>query len=452
MKYFKAACLISKVDWSTSELAKIKDLLKELKTKEIQIDFFNYCLKWKLAPICYTHLRKYHLLDNLNENVRQSFEQEYNKIADQNKRRNIQAVKILEAMLAHNIDVVILKGNYLAHEVYQEVGYKRMNDFDILINKQDWDKIQSIYLEMGYIPLGFGWSGEKEKPAKFSHVGMSFISPDYSCIIGSQWGLKSPTTHYNVDINEAWEIAESFNFCGIPAKALSTEYNLLHLILHMGTHKCGIRDCMDIYNMARSKTVDLEKFSRLIQKSGATNKANFTLSISNYCSQEFSNEFIQSLKENASGYYKRRLKRRTTAHLKSGDFQTSYTDYFQEIEKEVIHLNLYPKFHKKLRYYFKILRLIYFSKSSISLKLNDKFYAPTLANKIVSRLRAPYYVFALIAQEIGWKFTFLLFLKLNFDLLFSIKNYFIRKESYFDYLEKKGVNPSDIKKVIDGIQ
>jgi hypothetical protein len=452
MNHFKAACLISKVNWSSSEIVEIKTLLKELINHEQQLDFFKYCYKWKLAPICYAHLRTDNLLAYFDDKVLQLFKEEYQKITDQNRKRNKEAVKILKAFSEQNIEVAILKGNYLAHSVYNEVGYKRMNDFDILVKRVNWDKIQSIYLSLGYIPLGFGWSGEKEKPAKFSHVGMSFISPDYSCIIGSQWGLKSPTTGYSIDINRAWETAEEFTFCDMPVKALSTEFNLLHLILHMGTYKCGIRDCMDIYNLARVKTVNNELLRAVIKESGAAEKAIFTLSLSNYCSKEFSEKFIESIGKKTRGFYKRRLNKRIETQLECGDFQASYNDYFQDIEKEVINFNLYPKFHKKIKFYFRIIGLIFFPSTDMTLKLNDQFHAPTVGNKIVSRIKAPYFSFALIAQEIGWKFTFLLFVKLFFDLLLSLKNYFIKKESYFDYLRNKGVDRSKIEKIVSNIQ
>jgi hypothetical protein len=61
-------------------------------------------------------------------------------------------------------------------------------------------------------------------------------------------------------------------------------------------------------------------------------------------------------------------------------------------------------------------------------------------------------VFSLIAEEIGWKFSLLLFVKLFFDTLFSLKNYFFKQESYFSYLKKIGINPSEIEKVVKNIQ
>ena len=136
----------------------------------------------------------------------------------------------------------------------------------------------------------------------------------------------------------------------------------------------------------------------------------------------------------------------------TGDLHDSYNDYFQDVEKQVIYFNLFPKFHIKLVFYIRILKMIYFPKMEFSLRLNDKLKQPTFANKVVSAIKAPYFVFSLIAQEIGWKFTCLLFIKLVMDLFVSLKNYIVRPQSYFDYLKERGIDPNDIQKAVKNIQ
>jgi hypothetical protein len=128
--------------------------------------------------------------------IQREFEDFYKKIKNQNENRNKEALNFLQKFEDKAIDVVILKGNLLLNTIYNDVGYKKMNDFDMLIHSKDWKAVQTIYEELKYIPLGFGWAGEKQEPAKFSHTGMSFISPNYHCITGTQWGLKSPTSSY----------------------------------------------------------------------------------------------------------------------------------------------------------------------------------------------------------------------------------------------------------------
>ena len=452
MNNFELGSLLTRVKLTQEEKKSILVGLNELNERAEQTQFFDYCKAWKLAPLVYSQIIKYSWEDYFEKEVLALYKNQFELVKRQNENRNIRAVDFLNAFKEEGIDVIILKGNYLAHKVYEEVGYKRMNDFDILIHKKDWDRIQDVYLRLGYIPLGFGWSGEKEKPASFSHVGMSFISADYTCIIGSQWGIKSPTTSYNVDIDNVWKTAQPFNFCGVEVKSLSTEYNLLHLILHMGIYKCGIRDLMDIYNLMRVEQIDTPEMKRLIHHANAEQKTRFALTLSNLCCPVFSEEWINGIAVKDKGFIGRRLSRRLKTMEIAQDFQISYNDYFQDIEKKVIYFNLFPQFHLKLLFYLKILRMVYFPKTPIALKLNDHAQAPNIWNKSISTLKAPYFVFSLIAQEIGWKFTILLFIKLPFDLMFSIINYFVKKESFFDYLRQKGIEPKEIEKVVKNIQ
>ncbi|NOQ72537.1 MAG: hypothetical protein GQ574_11075 [Crocinitomix sp.] len=446
MAFFKLASHITTTKWSANTQQAIVAGIATLTNTEQTKAFFTYCLEWKIAPWVFSQLKRNGL--SLPTETWNDFEAAYQKVKDQNEARNKTALGFLERFQAAGIEIAVLKGNYLAHTVYEEVGYKRMNDFDILIHKKDWDKIQDIYLELGYIPLGNGWSGEKEKPASYSHVGMTYISPDFTCIVGSQWGLKSPTTPYTIDIDKVWNDVHDFNFCGQAVKALSPEYNLLHLVLHLGVYKCGIRDCMDLYNLANNMPIDYEKYAAICREAKCESKSVFALSVSNFSTSQFTIQEKQSIK----GFLKTRLEKRSAIHARTNDYQASYNDYFQDVEKQVIYFSLFPKLHKRFKYYIRILGLIYFPKAAFSLKLNDNSDRPTIWRKFVSWLKAPYYIFSLIAQEIGWKFTVLLFLKLFFDLIFSLKNYFIRTDSYFDYLRKKGINPKAIEAVVKNIQ
>ncbi len=452
MNNFQISSILTKVVLSAKEKGQITEYLKNISGDEsAQTVFFEYCKKWKLAPWIYVQMERNDFLQYLSGNVQQSFAETHSKIRDENERRNKEAVSFLKKFKEQNIDVIILKGNLLAHTVYKDLGYKKMNDFDILIKECDWEKIQDIYSDLGYIPLGFGWSGEKQKAAKFSHVGMSFISADYSCIIGSQWGLKSPSTNFKVPIEEAWETAKDFDFCGITVKQLSPSFNLLHLILHMGIYKCGIRDCMDVYNLLLTVDFNENEFIDLLKRSRAADKAYFTLSLSNICSGSIQ-PLLDKLSPDRNSFVVRRLKYRLDLNERTGDIHNSYNDYFQDVEKLVIYFNLFPEFHKKIFFYGKILKSIFFPKTDIALKLSDKSDKPDFINKVKAKIKAPYFVFSLIAQEIGWLFTFLLFLKLFIDLLFSLKNYLIKKESYFDYLKKRGIDPKTIEKVVKNIQ
>ncbi|MGB0949339.1 MAG: nucleotidyltransferase family protein [Marinirhabdus sp.] len=203
---FFAVTRLTKVVISSLEKDKIIAYVTDLKNKvPKQQKFFEYCLEWKLAPWVFLQLKKHALDPYFESEILHLFQEEYSKIKLQNTKRNEEAIRFLKLFKKHGIDVAILKGNLFANTFYGDVGYKRMNDFDILIHANDWVKVQTIYEELNYIPLGFGWAGEKQKPANFSHVGTPFISSNFLCIVGTQWGIKAPTARYKVDINKVWK-------------------------------------------------------------------------------------------------------------------------------------------------------------------------------------------------------------------------------------------------------
>lgn len=453
MNIFKLTALLCHIQLTSEELDTCRAALKRLQSNSTdQQTFYDYCFQWKMAPWIYRQLQKYDFLSLFNDAVIEQFEKAYKAVKKENENRNKIAMQFLQAFHEQHIEVIILKGNAFIQTIYDDVGYKKMNDFDILIKAEDWPKIEQIYYDLGYIPLGFGWSGEKQKPAKYSPTSVPFISTDFNCIIGTQWGLKSATTHFTVDTKELWETAVPLDFHGIPCQQLSPEYNLVHLILHLGVYKCGTRDCMDLYNLILSTPLDTEKLFSIIEKTNAIQKARYALEMCRLCSRHIPEEWIKRLPEGKPSFIQTRLHKRLEMFEETGDIHESYNDYFQDIEKNVIYYYLFPAFHKRVYYFSKVLRLLYFPDIKNALKFIDKSHKPTVFNKIKARVLGPWFSFSMIAQEIGWTYGILLFVKMCVDIVLSPVNYISSKESYFQYLKKKGIEPDQIKKLVQNVQ
>lgn len=449
---FYATSRLAKIHPTAAELSQVQDYLRGLKGDQTaQHAFFAYCEEWKLAPWLYTQMQRHALLPLLSSDTQTAFQTIHDKVQAQNERRNLEATRFLQQFHELGIEAVILKGNFLLHTTYQDLGYKKMNDFDLLVHMEDWDRIQDVFFGMDYIPLGFGWGGEKQQPTKFSHTGIPFISRNYHCITGVQWGLKSPTSRYSVDLKEAWAQTEAFAFAGTPVKQLSPAYNLLHLILHMGVYKCRIRDCMDVYNLMQQYPMDEDELVDLFARSNATEKAHFTLQLTQLCSDAVSPTLLEKVRS-PQGYLPRRLEKRLALIEQTGDMQEVYHDYFQDIEHVLFRFNLFPKFHQRLLFFFQLNKLIFWPRKEIVRKFSDLPEKTTWPQRLWARIKAPYYVFALIAEEIGWGITMMLFLKLFIDLLLSLKNYFGKQESYFDYLKGRGIKPKEVVNAIKGIE
>jgi len=451
---FYIASRLSKIKINAEEKSQIEHYFSKLSANQVEQDnFFQYCKNWKLAPWIFIQMNRNGLINNLSEKTMLDFKAVYDKVWLENENRNNEASNFLAEFTKEGIDVAILKGNLFIHSVYQEIGYKKMNDFDMLIHLDDWPKVQEIFFRLGYIPLGFGWGGEKGKAAKYSHAGLSFMSPNYKCITGTQWGIKSPTSKYTIKAADIWKETLDFEFNGLKIKQLSPEYNVLHLILHMGVYKIGIRDCMDIYNLLLAdENFKENKFIELCKKSNAVDKAWFTLQLTNLCSGTTSLSLLEKLRPEKENFLVRRLNARLRMSEKTGDMQLSYNDYFHDVEMVVFTISIFPEFHKKLFLYFKLFKIMFWPKAELLLKLSDYTAFPGIFKWVGARFKAPYYTFSLIGEEIGIKITILLFVKTFFDILISLKNYILKKESYIEYLTNRGLNVEEIKNAVKEIQ
>jgi hypothetical protein len=451
---FYVTSRLAKIAHTDEEIARITGFLNEIQAiPEAQFKFFAYCKQWKLAPWMFLQMNRLNLFSNLSPEVREEFEKVYHAVKTENEYRSREALNFLTEFENEGIEVALLKGNAFIHTIYNDAGYKKMNDFDMLIHQSDWPLVQEIYRKLNYIPLGNGWNGEKGDVAKFSHTGLSFLSPNYHCITGTQWGLKSPTSNYKVNLNDLWNSTIDFNYHDLTVKLLSPEYNILHLILHMGTYKCGIRDCMDIYNLlVKEKEIDFEKLSKIIHDSNTRDKAWFTLQLADLCSGTIDKSFLNGLKPKSKSFIVKRADARLKMASRTGDMQLSYNDQFHEVEMLVFYFSLFHVFHKKCYFFLKLVQRMFFPPKEIAYKLSDLDGNSLLFQKVKSRLKAPYFMFSLIGEEIGLKITILLFVKLALETTLSVRFYVMKKETYFEYLRKQNIDPKEIQRVVKGIQ
>ena len=450
---YNIAGRITKVRYNEDDLSQITAFLNEIQADEsLQNDFFDYCRNTKIAAWVYIRIKDCCFLDYLNAKVVLLFEKEFQKILLQNEQRNDAVMPVLRAFVENNIDVIVLKGNVFTQTIYKSFGYKRMNDFDILIKKEDWSKIQDIYQKLNFIPLGFGWTGEKHQATNFSHTGIPYISRNLKCMIGSQWGLKAPTSSYKFDSNEIWETAEDYDFKGLKVKKLSAKNNLLHLVLHLGVYKCGVRDCMDIYNLLLTEDTEKYNFAKIFSDANGLDKAFFAFNLCHKMAGIPDTETLSLVNDIKPSLLKKIYHKRIKAIDESQNWQVSYNDYFQDIEKNVVYFNIYHELHVKLKIYVRIIQQIFFPKPEMALKFIEKSHQPTILNKIKAFFIAPFYVLALLAEEIGLQATLYILVKLFFNLLGSITNYFIPKQNYFDYLDKQNIDPKTVKNLVNNVQ
>jgi hypothetical protein len=143
--------------------------------------------------------------------------------------------QILSACEQEGIPVILLKGAYLAKQVYPEMGLRPMGDMDLMVHPRDLPRACAITEKFGYT-TSYAHSAEVEMA--FSH-DMPMYSKGNIFGIEWHWHIADPGSPYDIELNELWERAIPMQIEGIPCFGLAPEDLFLHLAFHLtGHHIC----------------------------------------------------------------------------------------------------------------------------------------------------------------------------------------------------------------------
>ncbi|MBI3541686.1 MAG: nucleotidyltransferase family protein [Deltaproteobacteria bacterium] len=189
------------------------------------------------------------------------------------------AGRFLEAAAEKSVEVIVLKGGLLGSVLYGDPAYKKMNDVDVLVKREDAPKLADILRTLGFSSVGLLLG--KNEFEDDSHHCPPFVSPDLRCMVGIHWGLTSPYSVWKPDHDEIWRARAPATVFGAPAFRMSWEENLLHLCIHLPFFKVGVRELADVYNLClySEPRVDWKRFDRLVTRWRAEDGAYRVLSL-----------------------------------------------------------------------------------------------------------------------------------------------------------------------------
>ena len=103
-----------------------------------------------IRPILYKFFKN----NDLQEIIPSDFYQQLKDTYYYNLARNTKLFEALKEILhefnKHNIDVILLKGAYLAPFVYKDIGLREMSDLDLLVRKEQLHEAVDIVKGLGY--------------------------------------------------------------------------------------------------------------------------------------------------------------------------------------------------------------------------------------------------------------------------------------------------------------
>ncbi|OGF47691.1 MAG: hypothetical protein A2452_03415 [Candidatus Firestonebacteria bacterium RIFOXYC2_FULL_39_67] len=164
--------------------------------------------------------------------------------------------KIVKALNNKKINYAVLKGGYLAFDIYP-AGARYLSDIDIIVAEKDsLAAVRSLYEE--------GFREDKKKSNKTVTV-MTDVNGLEVELAGELGVLKNI-----LPVEELLLHTAKVKIGGQKVRVLNCEYNLLHLCLHASmTHSFyDISKLVDINEFLKTKRINMEKVETLAKKKG----------------------------------------------------------------------------------------------------------------------------------------------------------------------------------------
>jgi hypothetical protein len=172
--------------------------------------------------------------NNLTSNTLNTLQKHFTEYRIINSFVDSEAIKILEQLKALKIDVVVLKGFALSHQIYPSTFLRPKTDIDIIINPKDEEAISAFFKQQSYINPR-GWKA-------------SAISNEFSMIKNLSKGvcvnfdihLKISNSKIIEDLLNYDELFEATDQTTFPNINLNSKpYSLIHAVVHLLHHRAS---------------------------------------------------------------------------------------------------------------------------------------------------------------------------------------------------------------------
>jgi hypothetical protein len=189
----------------------------------------------EVSPLLYWNLSKIDGGKSVPANILANLRKMYHGTFFRNALLYNELSNILNAFKGFDIDVVVLKGAFLAEVIYKDIGLRPMNDIDLLIKKEDFQRVKMEMAKLMYYPKIFPSKIRENRCTTLSEE-LQFKNQDRTSIIEIHWDILPVQSPFKIDISKLWENVKPVKIAGIESLMLAPEDILLHLCLHLDKH------------------------------------------------------------------------------------------------------------------------------------------------------------------------------------------------------------------------
>ena len=231
--------LISRVTLDENETRSAEDLLQEDLDWE---HIFKRSEEEGLSPLIYHHFKLKNLKgsDYIPESILEHAKEAYYNNSLNNMLLCEECKKVLKIFSSEKISAMILKGIYLAENIYKNIALRPIADMDILIKREDLPKTNEILRSLGYIvPSNYADFLLKKETTPINSLvynkpGVYFFLHLHWHIINLTWPLDSVIGM--IDMDRIWSSAEPTMIDGVECLSLSPHHLLIYLAHHGFSH------------------------------------------------------------------------------------------------------------------------------------------------------------------------------------------------------------------------
>lgn len=192
-----------------------------------------------ISPLLYWNLKRIDDGKYVPAEVMTKLRIVYYKNAARNTLRYDELSKILIAFKDVRIDVIVLKGAFLAETVYKNIGLRPMSDIDILVRREDLQKVKKELVQLGYAGIIYPTKWHEKLYTQWQtelKEEIQFNKHDKNVRIDVHWNVQPPVIPFQIDINKFWENAQPVKIAGVETLMLVPEDLIQHLCLHLHKH------------------------------------------------------------------------------------------------------------------------------------------------------------------------------------------------------------------------
>ncbi|MBI2883963.1 MAG: nucleotidyltransferase family protein [Candidatus Methylomirabilis oxyfera] len=213
--------------------------------------------------------------------VRATLDRLYKTNAARNLLLARELARVLQAFSAAGIPVVPLKGIALAQSLYGDQALRICSDIDILVPRRMAPKAFNLLLTAGYAAeFTGGLFADRSLLRQDIETALARREGEFFYHVELHWGILWRPWLDAAAIEDLWAEVRPQTFAGVPAYALSPEWELLFLAVHAPGHSWQLKWIVDIHEVCSRGRVDWERLWTKAKRLGWEEVLRFSLGAS----------------------------------------------------------------------------------------------------------------------------------------------------------------------------